>query len=274
MTIPPGHRFEATQALRQVLARAVVWGLLDGNPAKQGVDNPQRRRTEKCPFESWAELDTVAATARAALRLDGALCCGDRNAPRRVDRARAARHRHRSAGRLRPPRLHEKVRLECTKTEASVRAVPLQAIALATLDQLPTRSSTPLLFPAAHGGYLDLHNFRTRDWKPAQLEAGITPLAPRLRSPAHLRNLRAACRHLNLRPLPLHGRQPDHDRPPLRPPRPRRTRTRHPAPRHPQHQHHLRRWTLVDAPVDTKTTSADPPDNWKHRLSRDIRKAL
>ena len=26
MTIAPGHRFEATQALRQVLGRAVVWG--------------------------------------------------------------------------------------------------------------------------------------------------------------------------------------------------------------------------------------------------------
>jgi hypothetical protein len=47
MTISPGHRFEATQALRQVLARAVVWGMIDSNPAKQGVDNPQRRRTEK-----------------------------------------------------------------------------------------------------------------------------------------------------------------------------------------------------------------------------------
>src|SRR5918993_576808 len=34
MTISPGHRFEATQALRQVLARAVVWGLLETNPAK------------------------------------------------------------------------------------------------------------------------------------------------------------------------------------------------------------------------------------------------
>ncbi len=45
MTVPPGHRFEATQALRQVLARAVAWGMIDINPAKQGVDNPQRRRT-------------------------------------------------------------------------------------------------------------------------------------------------------------------------------------------------------------------------------------
>jgi hypothetical protein len=55
MTIPPGHRFEATQAVRQVLARAVSWGLLDVNPAKLGVENPQRRYTEKRPFDSWEE---------------------------------------------------------------------------------------------------------------------------------------------------------------------------------------------------------------------------
>jgi hypothetical protein len=60
MTIPAGHRFEATQALRQVLARALSWGLIDSNSAKQGVDNPQRRRTEKRPFESWAELEALA----------------------------------------------------------------------------------------------------------------------------------------------------------------------------------------------------------------------
>jgi hypothetical protein len=39
---------------RQVLSRAVDWQMIDVNPAKQGVDNPQRRRTEKRPFESWA----------------------------------------------------------------------------------------------------------------------------------------------------------------------------------------------------------------------------
>src|SRR5918996_643774 len=60
MTIPPGHRFEATQALRQVLARAVEWGLLDVNPAKLGVENPQRRYTEKRPFDSWDELCALA----------------------------------------------------------------------------------------------------------------------------------------------------------------------------------------------------------------------
>ncbi len=40
----------------------------------------------------------------------------------------------------------------------------------------PTGRADELLFPAEHGGYLDLHNFRTREWKPAQLQAGITPL--------------------------------------------------------------------------------------------------
>jgi len=40
ITIPYGHRFEATQALRQTLARAVSWGMLNSNPVKQGVENP------------------------------------------------------------------------------------------------------------------------------------------------------------------------------------------------------------------------------------------
>ena len=61
MNLSPGYRFEATQALRQVLHRAVAWGMLDVNPAKVGVDKPARRRKEQHPFESWAALETVAA---------------------------------------------------------------------------------------------------------------------------------------------------------------------------------------------------------------------
>jgi integrase len=60
LTIPEGHRFEATQALRQVLNRAVAWGLIDYNPAKRGVPNPMRRSKEKRPFESWQQLEAVA----------------------------------------------------------------------------------------------------------------------------------------------------------------------------------------------------------------------
>jgi hypothetical protein len=60
MTISAGHRFEATQALRQVLARADDWGLPETNPAKVGVANPQRRPTEMRPFESWEQVGAVA----------------------------------------------------------------------------------------------------------------------------------------------------------------------------------------------------------------------
>jgi integrase len=54
--------------------------------------------------------------------------------------------------------------------------VPLQEIALEAIARLPTRDDTDLLFPSPRGSYFDLHNFRTREWKPAQLAAGITPL--------------------------------------------------------------------------------------------------
>ena len=60
IALSPGYRFDATQALRQVLARAVVWGMIDVNPAKLGVDNPSPRRREQRPFETWADLDAVA----------------------------------------------------------------------------------------------------------------------------------------------------------------------------------------------------------------------
>jgi len=63
-----------------------------------------------------------------------------------------------------------------SKTKGSVRAVPLQAIALAALERTAWNSRTQLLFPAPRGGYLSLRNFRVREWKPAQVEAGIKPL--------------------------------------------------------------------------------------------------
>jgi integrase len=68
-----------------------------------------------------------------------------------------------------------KGRLTSPKTEASIRAVPLQARALAALEPLPPAGPGDLLFPAERGGYLDLHNFRNRKWKPAQLALGIEP---------------------------------------------------------------------------------------------------
>jgi integrase len=175
MTIPAGHRFEATQALRQVLARAVSWGLIDMNPAKQGVDNPQRRRTEKRPFESWDELEALASELGPRY---GPLVLFAAATGLRPGEWIALEHRDvdRDARVLYVCRAYRNGRIKWPKTEASMRAVPLQTTALAALERLPADGRSPLVFPSPHGGYFDLHNFRNRYWKPAQLKAGITPL--------------------------------------------------------------------------------------------------
>jgi len=172
--LSPGYRFDATQALRQVLARAVVWGMIDVNPAKLGVDNPSPRRREQRPFESWAELDAVAANLSSRYRpmVIFAAATGLRPAEwvalewRDVDLEARVVYVHRS---------FTKGRLKCPKTEASRRAVPLQTIALQAIEQQPSSRQSLLVFPAERGGYLDLHNFRNREWKPAQVAAGIEP---------------------------------------------------------------------------------------------------
>jgi hypothetical protein len=92
LTIRQGHRFEATLALRQVLNRAIAWGLIDANPAKRGVPNPQRRSKEKRPFESWQEVEAIAAQLGPS-RSDGRARSGDRPSTLGVVRARAARRR-------------------------------------------------------------------------------------------------------------------------------------------------------------------------------------
>jgi integrase len=173
MNIPFGHRFEATQALRQVLARAVIWGLVDTNAAKLGVENPQRRPREMRPFDTWADLETLA----------GAL--GPRYGPMVIFAAAtglrpgewiALEHRDidRDASVAYVRRACINGRVKCPKTEGSVRAVPLQTIALAALDRLPATRSA-LLFPSPTGAHLDLHNFRNREWKPGQRRVGIEP---------------------------------------------------------------------------------------------------
>ncbi len=175
LTVPEGHRFEATQALRQVLNRAVAWKLLDDNPAKRGVPNPGRRCREQRPFDSWVQIRSLAErlgpsfgpmvvfAAATGLRPSElfALEQGD------VDRAAAV---------VQVRRAYANGRVKQTKTRLSRRAVQLQAIAVEALDQLQLRDDSPLLFPNTRGGHLDVRNFNRRHWKPVQKSVGIEPL--------------------------------------------------------------------------------------------------
>jgi integrase len=175
MTVSPGYRFEATQALRQVLSRAVTWGMIDINPAKVGVDNPTPRRKEQRPFESWHEVEAVAAALgeRYGPMILFAAATGLRPAEwialerRDVDREERVVYVRRS---------FTKGELKLPKTDASQRAVPLQARALDALDRALPNDESPLVFPGERGGHLDVHHFRPFQWRPAQRAAGIDPL--------------------------------------------------------------------------------------------------
>jgi integrase len=175
MTLSPGYRFEATQALRQVLHRAVAWGMIDLNPAKVGVDNPVRRRKEQHPFESWAELEALAAAIgpRYGPMILFAAATGLRPAEWIVLEKRDIDRKERV---VYVRRAFTRGELKIPKTEASMRAVPLQTRALDALDRVKDGYGSPLQFPGDRGGYLDIHHFRPFQWRPAQKAADINPI--------------------------------------------------------------------------------------------------
>jgi len=173
LTIPEGHRFEATQALRQVFNRAVAWGLLDFNPAKRGVPNPQRRPKEKRPFESWAQIEAI--TGRLGPVYGPMVIFGAATGLRPSELFGLEQHDlDREAGVVFVRRAFANGRIKNTKTRLSTRAVPLQAKAVEALDRLPV--SVPILFPNARGGRIDFRIFGRRHWRPAQIAAGIEPI--------------------------------------------------------------------------------------------------
>lgn len=59
------------------------------------------------------------------------------------------------------------------KTAASRRRVPLTTRAIDALEELPPRIDSPLIFPAVRGGYMNLRNWRGRDWNTAVEAAGL-----------------------------------------------------------------------------------------------------
>ena len=146
-----------------MLNRAVAWGLLDFNPAKRGVPNPPRRPKEKRPFESWQQIEAVAArlgpvygpmvifAAATGLRPSELFGLEQHD----VDR---------DAGVVYVRRAFANGRIKHTKTRLSTRAVPLQAKALEALDRLPA-SVNPILFPNARGGRIDFRIFGRRHWR-------------------------------------------------------------------------------------------------------------
>ena len=154
------------------MSRAVEWEWLRDNPAKR-VPNPPRRSNEKRPFESWEQIEAVAAQLRPRY---GAMVIFAAATGLRPSELFGLEWRDvdRDAGVVYVRRAFANGRLKHTKPRLSNRAVPLQAKALAALDQLPT-TEKPILFANSRGGRIDFRSFGRRHWKPAQQRAGLEP---------------------------------------------------------------------------------------------------
>jgi integrase len=150
-----------------------VTSLIRTRPSAVFANAPRRPR-EKRPFESWEQIEAVAAKlgplhgpmiifgAATGLRPSELFVLEQPD----IDRRR---------GVVSVRRAYANGRLKQTKTWLSNRAVPLQAKALEALDRLAP-SENPILFPNSRGGWIDFRIFGRKHSKPAQRAVGIEPL--------------------------------------------------------------------------------------------------
>lgn len=171
-SLPEGLRYPASRALRQALEAAIRWELMSENPAKKAGKNPQPKAREVVPL-TVAELDLVAGELGSR---DAALVRFAAETGLRPCEWLALERRDidRTAGVVLVEREHvEGVTKPYSKTAASRRRVPLTLRALEALDALPTRLDTRLLFAGERGGYLNLRNWRAREWDIAVETSGL-----------------------------------------------------------------------------------------------------
>ena len=166
-----------TKALRQVLHYAVRAKLSDENPACL-VPNPEPKRREVPTFESVEDLEAIAdelSPAFAPIPIFAGLTglrCSEWLALERgdVDKRSGVVH-------VRRVITDGQVKLYGKQT-GSLRTVPLPLRAAESLSSLPPRLDTPLLFPGTRGGFLNLHEWRRDEWKPAVKGAGLEHRSP------------------------------------------------------------------------------------------------
>ena len=172
--LSPTTRAGALRAMRQVLAAGVRWDYLLRNPAGPGAVNmPPVPPKDIRPFESWGEVDAVAAKAgRYAALITFACATGLRPQEwmalqwRDVDLPKRQLRISRTVqnGKVAPG----------GKTDGSLRTVSLQRRAVDALQSLPRPiDGSTLIFQSPEGGLINLSNFRRRIWNGAVKDAGL-----------------------------------------------------------------------------------------------------
>jgi integrase len=171
-TLSEGSRSDLFRALRQVLQQATRWGWIEHNPARH-IRNPKPKRAEFEPFESWQQMEAIVAELDPRFSTIPLFAAGTGLRPEEWI-ALERRDVDREAGVVTVERVYSQGRLKpCAKTSRQRRRVPLRQRVLDALEALPPRLDSPLLFPAARGGHIDLEKLRQREWAPALRAAGI-----------------------------------------------------------------------------------------------------
>jgi integrase len=178
--LPAGVAWGAHKALRQVLHYAVRCGIVDANVAV-AVPNPEPKRRERAHFHSWEEVERLAdefvglKLTPAELRDQDIVHFGAGTGLRPEEWiALERRDLDLAAGLVHVRRVYTDGQVkEYGKQSRSLRTVPLRRRLQERLKTLPPRIDTPLLFPGEQGGYLDLHYWRERRWRPALKGAGL-----------------------------------------------------------------------------------------------------
>ena len=187
----------------------------------QARSQPATETARASPLESWEEIEAVVdelgpwapvaiVAAGSGLRPEELFALQWRDIDRRASVVHVRRAYAR--GRLK----------EWGKTERSRRRVPLRDRVLEALDEVQRWIDRPLVFSGARGGYVDLHNFRAREWIPAVKAAGFDRRGQGreadLRTPPQLRDDESRCRRFPVLALAADGNLGRDDRPDVRAP--------------------------------------------------------
>ena len=163
------------RAFRQVLRYGVAMNLLERNPTariKNVRASVEVKRGQR-PFESWEQIEAIAAELDPRFAAIPLVLVGTGLRPEELF-ALERRDLDLEAGVLSVERVYSQRRLkDCAKSSRQRRRVPLRQRVLDALGDLPRWIDTPLLFPAARGGYIDGEKFRYREWTPALRAAGL-----------------------------------------------------------------------------------------------------
>lgn len=154
-------RHDAVAALRQFLNAAVRWKYLVESPARD-LKNPEPVRDEIIPFASWAEVEALEAEMPEHYRGLATIVVATGLRPQEWTKLRWE-HVDFEARCLVLPK-------SVVKKRTPARRVPLQHRALWALQE--RRQASGFVFTTLGGGPIDIRNFRSRIWGPAQDRLG------------------------------------------------------------------------------------------------------